>query len=691
MLLIEYMGKNNKTPFVNRELSWLNFNERVLQESEDTSVPLLERLRFLGIFSNNLDEFFRVRVATIKRMAAINTKFNDFDTNPKDLIKLINKRTIELQHRFEKNYLQILKEFKKEGISIISHKELLPKHLNFIDSYFEENVLPTLVPIMLRDDYFPKLSGNAIYFAIKLITQEGNVDYAIMEIPSKIVSRFLVLPTVDNHRYVILLDDIIRYKMHNIFKIFNYKKIDAYTIKVTLDAELDIDDDISKSNIDMLSKGLKRRKTASPVRFIYDNSIPKDLLNYILKNAEPSEDDSIIAAGKYHNFKDFIAFPNVGSKRLIFKDLPPLEHYRLKGKDSIINGIAENDIMLNYPYQSFNYIINLLREAAIDPKVVSIKINLYRVAKNSKIIHALINAVKNGKKVTVIVELRARFDEEANIYWANKLQDQGVKVIFGIPGLKVHAKLILINRKEGKKIVKYGHVGTGNFHEKNASIYTDTSLLTTHTGITNEINKVFRLFKNTYERPTFKHLIVSPFNARRRINALIDNEIKSAQEGREAYIIIKLNNLVDDTVIKKLYKASKNGVKIKLILRGICSLVPGVKGLSENIEIISIVDRFLEHNRLFVFCNNGDELYYLASADWMSRNLDLRIEVACPIYDKNLQKVIKDILNFQLTDNCKARLINTKKNNAYKLTNSAKKIRSQEAIYYYLKDQLEQD
>lgn len=681
--------KKSNIPIVNRELSWLDFNERVLQEAEDEKVPLLERLRFLGIFSNNLDEFFRVRVATTKRLAALDTVSTDLTDDPKKLLRLINKKAIELQTRFEKIYQQLLKALKKEDISIVNDKELLPEHIKFVENYFEDKVLPTLVPIMLKEDNFPKLSGNSIYFAIKLSDTNKKVDYAIMEIPSLVLPRFLVLPQVNGHKYVILLDDIIRYKLHDIFAIFNYKKIDAYTIKVTLDAELDIDDDISKSNIDKLSKGLKRRKTAQPVRFIYDKAIPKDLLNYILGEAEPSESDSIIAAGKYHNFKDFINFPNVGTRNLNYKSWPPLEHPLLKDKVSILNEIAQQDIVLNYPYQSFNHIINLLREAAIDPNVTSIKINLYRIAKNSKIIHALINAVKNGKKVTVIVELRARFDEEANIYWSNKLQDQGVKVIFGIPGLKVHAKLILINRKENGKIVKYGHVGTGNFHEGNATIYTDTSLLTTHKGITNEINKVFRLFKNTYERPTFKHLIVSPFNARRKINVLIDNEIKNAQAGKEAYIIIKLNNLVDETVIKKLYKASNKGVKIKLIVRGICSLVPGVKGYSENIEVISIVDRFLEHNRLLIFCNDGDELYYLASADWMSRNLDLRIEVACPVYDKNLRKIIRDIIDFQLNDNTKARLINTAKSNSYKKNQEKKPLRAQLSIYNYFKKQID--
>ncbi len=684
------MAKSSKIPLVNRELSWLNFNERVLQEAMDKSVPLLERIRFLGIFSNNLDEFFRVRVATNKRLVDINATSPESIDNPSKVLKQINERTVELQKKFEEVYHKLLKELKKENINIVNNKQLLPEHISFLENYFEDTILPTLVPIMVDENNFPKLSGNSIYFAIKLVAKSGEVNYAVMEIPSRVLSRFLVLPQVNNQKYVILLDDIIRFKLHDIFAIFDYKKIDAYTIKVTLDAELDIDDDISKSNIDKLSKGLKQRKTAQPVRFIYDKAIPKDLLDYVLGQIQPSEGDSIIPAGRYHNFKDYINFPNVGTKKLNHPILPPLEHPRLKGKVSILNAISESDIVLNYPYQSFNHIINLLREAAIDPNVTSIKINLYRIAKNSKIIHALISAAKNGKKVTVIVELRARFDEEANIYWSNKLQDEGVKVIFGIPGLKVHAKLILINRRENGRTIKYGHVGTGNFHEGNAAIYTDTSLLTIHSGITNEINKVFRLFKNIYERPTFKHLIVSPFNARRRINSLIDNEIKNAKEGKEAYIIIKLNNLVDQTVIKKLYKASNSGVKIKLIVRGICSLVPGVKGYSENIEVISIVDRFLEHNRLLVFCNGGDEQYYLASADWMSRNLDLRIEVACPIYDENVKTIIRKILDFQLSDNSKARWVNHKRINSYKKTKSKVPVRSQVAIYNYLKSKVKE-
>lgn len=682
--------KKEEIPFINRELSWLDFNERVLQEADDESVPLLERIRFLGIFSSNLDEFYQVRVASTNRLASSLAEVpQDFDIDPKDLIKKINQRTKELQHRFESIFEKLIKELENQQITIVDENSLLPEHHKFVIEYFDEKVRPTIVPIMLNENIDLRLNGDSIYFAIKILGLKNKVDYAIMEIPSMVIPRFLVLPTIKEQRYVVLLDDIIRFRLDDLFTIFKYKKIEAYTIKATLDSELDIDDDISESNIDILIKSLKKRKTAQPVRFIYDKNIPVDLLEFILNKIDGSalENDSIIAAGKYHNFKDFINFPNVGAKKLSYKKLEALQHPQLKNKSSIINEISKNDILLAFPYQSFNHIIDLLREAAIDPKVQSIKINLYRVAKNSKIIHALISAAKNGKKVTVVIELRARFDEEANIYWAKKLKDAGVKVIFGIPGLKVHAKLILIVRKEKNENVKYAHIGTCNFHEGNANVYVDVSLLTKNSLITNEVGKVFRLFKNTYERPSFKHLIVSPFNTRRKLGALIDNEIQFAKQDKSAYIILKLNNLVDPQIIKKLYQASNAGVQIKLIIRGICSLVPGVKSFSENIAVISIVDRFLEHSRLYVFGNNGDELYYLSSADFMGRNFDNRIEVGTPIYDENAKKILKDLLNIMWTDNVKVRLLNTANNNAY-VANKSKKNRSQIELHKYFKKML---
>lgn len=681
------MPKTKSFPIINRDLSWLSFNERVLQEAEDESVPLIERIRFLGIFSNNLDEFFRIRVAANKRLVEAKIKSIEHEEDsPKEILKKINKKTIQLQQHFEEVYQTLFKELEKEHIFFINEKNILDEHVTFINSYFEDVVRPTLVPIMLhKKNPFPKLKGKSIYFAIKLTQPNNSVDYSIMEIPSLVLPRFITLPDINEKKYIILLDDIIRYKLDSIFAIFNYKKIEAFTVKVTLDAELDIDQDISQSILDKISKSLKSRKTAQPVRFVYDETIPEDLLAYILSRNKSHKGDSIIPGGRYHNFKDFIDFPNVGGKHLRAEKLHPYKHRDLINKMSVFAEIDKKDILLNYPYQSFNHLIDLLREAAIDPKVTSIKINLYRVAKNSKVINALINAAKNGKSVTVVIELRARFDEEANINWSTKLMDEGIHVIFGFPNLKVHSKLILITRKKGAKTTRYAHVGTGNFHEINAAIYCDTSLLTKDPRITEEVNKVFQLFKNSLERPTFKHLIVSPFNARRRLNLLIDNEIKNAKLGKPAYMLVKLNNLVDNEMIKKLYQASNAGVKIQLIIRGICSLVPGLKGFSENIEVISIIDRFLEHSRLMIFCNGGDELYYLSSADWMSRNIDRRIEVGCPIYDKSLQKTIKDMLTIQLADNTKARLITKSQDNAYKKLNTKKPKRSQIELYNYYK------
>lgn len=681
------MPKTKSFPIINRDLSWLSFNERVLQEAEDESVPLIERIRFLGIFSNNLDEFFRIRVAANKRLVEAKIKSIEHEEDsPKEILKKINKKTIQLQQHFEEVYQTLFKELEKEHIFFINEKNILDEHVTFINSYFEDVVRPTLVPIMLhKKNPFPKLKGKSIYFAIKLTQPNNSVDFSIMEIPSLVLPRFITLPDINEKKYIILLDDIIRYKLDSIFAIFNYKKIEAFTVKVTLDAELDIDQDISQSILDKISKSLKSRKTAQPVRFVYDETIPEDLLAYILSRNKSHKGDSIIPGGRYHNFKDFIDFPNVGGKHLRAEKLHPYKHRDLINKMSVFAEIDKKDILLNYPYQSFNHLIDLLREAAIDPKVTSIKINLYRVAKNSKVINALINAAKNGKSVTVVIELRARFDEEANINWSNKLMDEGIHVIFGFPNLKVHSKLILITRKKGAKTTRYAHVGTGNFHEINAAIYCDTSLLTKDPKITEEVNKVFQLFKNSLERPTFKHLIVSPFNARRRLNLLIDNEIKNAKLGKPAYMLVKLNNLVDNEMIKKLYQASNAGVKIQLIIRGICSLVPGLKGFSENIEVISIIDRFLEHSRLMIFCNGGDELYYLSSADWMSRNIDRRIEVGCPIYDKSLQKNIKDMLTIQLADNTKARLITKSQDNTYKRLNIKKPKRSQIELYNYFK------
>ncbi len=685
-----------KEKYINRELSWLSFNERVLQEAEDSTVPVIERLRFLGIFSNNLDEFFRVRVATQRRMLELPKRDRErMLHDPEETLEAIQKKVVQLNQRFEKNYSKVLSALRKEDVYFVGEQDYDEKQAQVVANYFKEVVRPVLVPIMLnKKANFPELKGDAIYLAVKLSRrkQKGKEkvkpQFAIMEIPSKSVSRFLILPQRGNKKYVTLLDDIIRFKLEEIFQIFDYDKIEAHTIKITRDAELDFDDDISKSWMDKIEKSLQRRKTGAPVRFVYDQNIAPDLLDLILKSLDMSEKENIIPAGKYHNFKDFIGFPNIGAQALRYRNLKPVSHPYLKGTKSLFGCIRERDILLNFPYQSFNYIIDLLREAAIDPKVTSIKINLYRVATNSKVMNALVNAVKNGKRVTVVVELQARFDEANNLEWANYLQEEGVKVIFGVPGLKVHSKLILINRKEDGKTVHYAHIGTGNFHEGTARIYGDCSLLTSDSRITKEVNRVFQFFKNNYIRTTFRHLIVSPYNVRRKLVGFVNNEIKNAKAGKEAYIILKLNNLVDEALVKKLYDASKAGVQVKLIVRGICSLVPGVKGLSENIEVISIVDRFLEHARILVFCNGGDELYFITSADWMTRNLDNRIEVGTPIYDKSLQKILKKMLNYQLNDNVKARWIDARGGNKY-VERPGKAVRSQISTYNNFKTKLE--
>jgi len=682
------MAKQKK--IINREISWLSFNDRVLQEAADPNVPLVERIRFLGIFSNNLDEFFKVRVANLKRMM-------DFDKGvkkiigdkPKNVLAKIQQIVITQQNKFYKIYGEILIDLEINNIFIINEKQLNPVQSVFIKQFFDEKLLPVLTPIMLHNiETFPYLKDKSIYLAVKLTSKDPSIskEYALIEIPAGELSRFIVLPPVNNKKYIIILDDVIRYCLNDVFSIFNFDSFKAFTIKITRDAELDIDNDLSISFLEKISKGVSERKQGQPVRFVFDSSIPKDLLQFITTKMELDEDDNLIPGGRYHNYKDFINFPNIGSKNLEYKPLPPLPHKLIKPNKSILNVIAQQDLMLYNPYNKFSDYINLLREAAIDPKVTSIKITLYRVAKHSKVINALINAARNGKLVTVVIELQARFDEKSNIYWSKKLEEVGVTVLFGVPGLKVHSKTTLITRKEKKKLVHYATVGTGNFHEGNASVYSDVTLFTADKRITTDVIKLFNFYENIYRTYTYKHLLVSPLYMRRRLINLIDNEINNARNGKNAHIILKINNLVDKDMIKKLYQANNSGVKIALIIRGICSLIPGVPGMSENIKAVSIVDKYLEHARIFVFCNNNKELYYISSADWMTRNLDHRIEVVCPVYDPKLRKELKNILKFQLKDNVKSRIINQEQDNLYKAKKSKKTIRSQIETYKAIKN-----
>jgi len=676
-----------KKGLINRELSWLSFNERVLQEAEDISVPLIERLRFLGIYSNNRDEFFRVRVATVRRLSRFSKELDILQGYvPSQVLNSIQKITLKQQNRFEKIYIQIKKELLSNKISIINEKQLNEKQGEFVKEYFKSTVQPSLFPIILENTKsFPYLKDKSIYLVVKILRgkNKSRVSYALVEIPPQL-NRFLILPRTSEGKFVMLLDDVIRYNLNSIFAIFDSNDIESFIIKITRDAELDMDADISKSYVEKLSKSLKNRKKGSPVRLTYDGDISVDIMEMLITRMKFRKKDNLIPGGRYHNFKDFINFPDLGSSNLTYKSLVPLEHPALKSQVSIFPVIKKKDVMLFFPYQSYGYIYDMLREASIDPKVDSIKITLYRMAKESIIVNALINALKNGKSVTVIVELQARFDEEANIFWANQLQDEGATVIFGVPGLKVHSKLFIIARKESNRTINYAHVGTGNFNEETAKIYSDVSLLTSDTRVTNEVVKVFNFYANNYKTGSYRHLLVSPWFMRNKFIQLISEEIKNAKKGKKAFIYAKLNSIVDDELITKLYSASKAGVKIKLIVRGICSLVAGRKGQSENIEVISIVDKFLEHSRIFVFCNDEDEKYFISSADWMSRNLDHRSEVAVPIYDKNLKEELSEFLNIQFSDNTKSRVIDEKQSNKYVTSTNLIKSRSQVEFYKYL-------
>ncbi|MCG8575732.1 MAG: polyphosphate kinase 1 [Flavobacteriales bacterium] len=675
----------------NRELSWLSFNERVLQESLDPSNPLVERIRFLGIYSNNLDEFFRVRVASVSRLIDVGKKkMEGYSAGPKALHKEIKNVVLDQQRKFEFAYEKLLREFQDHNIvHVSSEQELEENEMHQVHSFFREKIRPHIVPIMLSNKRpMPELRDKGIYLAIKMTDFEHDkIKYALVEVPPKIFRFFLIPTSEPEGTKVMLLDDIIRLNLPEIFSIFSFEKIEAYTFKITRDAELDVDDDISKSYLEKMQDSIQLRKKGEPIRFVYDSGMPHDLLLFLMEKMDLQAGENIIPGGRYHNFKDFMGFPDFGRKDFIYKPLTPSRHPAFKdSKVPMIEQILKKDILVTYPYQSFQHIIDVVREAAIDPKVISIKMNLYRVASNSQIINALISAARNGKKVTVIIELLARFDEANNIKWSEYLEDHGVNVLFGVQNVKVHSKLFLIKRKAGKKTQLIAHVGTGNFHEKTARIYTDCSLLTANLSIANEVEKVFKILKNNIDRSVFRELHVSPFNLRRKLNALIDNEIKNAQNGEDAYIYLKLNNLVDSKIIKKLYEASAAGVKVHAIIRGICALIPGEKGLSENIEVRSIVGRFLEHTRIMIFANGGDEQYYISSADWMTRNLDKRIEVSAPIFDPEIQKDLRFMIDACLKDNTKARAIDKlQKNRMVKSESKNEAYNSQMEIYDYFR------
>lgn len=683
----------NNSNLYNRELSWLSFNYRVLQEAKDPSVPLYERIKFIAIFSSNLDEFFRVRVASLRSLLTLKKKSKkNLKFDPVKLLIRIHNIVYEQQEEYGKIFReQIIPELISNNIFLINEKDLNSEQGEFAKNYFREKVLPCISPSVIVDHKTtPFLKNGFLYLVVELsskISQDYKAEpdtneckFAFVEIPSDKLQRFVQLPVQDKKHYIIFLDDIIRYNLTEIIP--EYEIESAYSVKLTRDAELYIEDEFTGNLLDKIKKSLSNRSTGIPCRFLFDQTMPQDFLKCIKDSLLLSTED-LIPGARYHNFNDFFSFPNPGFKELEYKSLPPLKHKELDSYSNIFDTWKEKEFLLYYPYHSFDYVTKALEIAAEDPLVKEIKITQYRYAKDSSVVKALLRAIENGKSVTIFCEIKARFDEEANIEYAKMLDNAGAKVLYSFPGIKVHSKIAMITRMENEKKKHYLYLSTGNFNEKTARIYCDYGLFTTDKKIAKEIQEVFDYLEGKVEKTDFKNILVSQFNMRQTFTNLIDNEIKNAQKGKPASMILKMNSLEDSKIIRKLYEANKAGVKIDLIVRGICRLVPGIKGLSDNISVISIVDRFLEHARVYIYNNNGNELIYLASADWMKRNLSRRIEVGFPINDPKLKKEIKEVIALQLKDNTKARIINQKQNNKYKQTKSKKQIRSQYKTYEY--------
>ncbi len=685
-------SSKHKYKFNNREISWLQFNERLLQEAEDKSVPLIERIKFLGIYSNNLDEFFRVRVATLNRFAQLKSKDEKIQVQQtRKLLKKIKELDLQQQSRFDQIFSSLVEELSQHQIHIVNERQLTETQGQFVRDYFRQQVRPSLFPVMLDDNRANvTLKDKSIYLGIIMEKKEKTEKslMAVIKIPTFKLSRFVILPEDSERKYIMMLDDVIRYNLREVFSIFTFNAISAYTFKITRDAELDIDSDVSKSFLEIMSESLKKRTSGSPVRFLIDREMPEIMIATLKKKLKMTSNDSVIAGRRYHNFRDFMRFPNVGSPDLEYKPIQPLPHPALVQGMSLFEAIRKKDLMLHFPYQSFQYIIDLLREASIDPQVRSIRITLYRLAIESNVINALINAARNGKSVTVFMEVQARFDEEANIQYTEMLQEEGVRIIQAIPGFKVHGKLILIRRKEKGNNVYYANISTGNFNETTAMLYADDSLLTADPVITQDVLKVFELFESNYKQQKFRSLIVSPFKMRDHFSSLLKREIKNKRAGKEAWVKIKLNNLVDEKMAQLIYEAATEGVDIIVQVRGACILLATENQVEEHLQVFGIIDHYLEHSRVFIFCNDGDPLYYISSADWMIRNFDNRIEVAAPILDPEIQMELKTIMDFQMQDNTKARRVGLKEGNTYRTGGQKKKVRSQLALYEYFRKKL---
>ena len=684
------MHKNNYT---SRDISWLSFNARVLQEANDPHVSLRDRIRFMGIFSNNLDEFFRVRVATLKRMVEVVDKKKKININlldnPHLILDEIQKVVLKQQSEFNRIWININKDLVKRKILIINDRKLNREQKIFVKDYFDNIVRPYIIPLMIENvPEMPYLRDKSLYLGVVMKYKDNayNEKFAVIEIPSKSVGRFVILPSIPGTKSIILLEDIIKFNLPIIFSHFKFDQFEAHVFKITKDAEIDVDQEVGLNFIEKFSKGIKNRRKGKPVRFVYDKDMNSELLDFLIQKLFLTRKSSIIPGGHIHNFRHFIDFPDVLTEK---KSRPkPFTHPAFKNKTQVSEVIQSKDVMLHFPYHAYDPVIDMLREAAMDDAVVSIKIMAYRLASNSKVINALINAARNGKKVTVFLELKARFDEEANFEWKNLMEEEGINVLVGIPNVKVHAKVCVIHKKINNKLIQYGFISTGNLNEKTAKVYSDHCLLTSSRVLLNEVNKVF-IYLETWQQGDLpiaktKNLLISPINMRRSIIQLIENEIKFSKQGKQAKIIIKLNSLTDITLIDLLYKALKAGVEVKLIIRSILTLKQHNEKHNVQLNAISIVDEYLEHARVMVFHNNGKEKVYISSADWMIRNLDHRIEVATPILDPSIKKELIDILQIQLRDNQKARTLDINLSNNYVPLNGNKVCKSQEETYSYL-------
>ena len=678
------MGHFMNTILRSKEISWLSFNDRVLQEASRPEVPLIERLKFLGIYSNNLDEFFRVRVAILRRLAMIGQLTLAEGGNPREVLSQIEEVVKEHSNRFEEIYNQILAELALEKIFIINEKQLSPEQGAFVTLFFKREVRPRIMPIILKKSTkMPLLRDDAIYLAVDMVKNKKS-EYALIEVPTDLLPRFVIIPSKDDKTFIILLEDVIRYELDDTFYMFSYKKISSYIFKLTRDAELDLDDDVAESYVKIVSKSIVKRGNSALVRFVHDKETPENLLNFLLYKLNFKKEDVVIGGSRIHNFKDFMGFPKVGAKHLYYQPISPVKHTKIFHGKTYLSSISKGDILFHFPYHSFYHFIDLLREASIDPKVTEIKMTGYRMAHNSNVINALINAARNGKKVTMVLELRARFNEQENIQYGNMLDKENVKVILGVPGLKVHSKLCLISRKENKESINYALIGTGNFNEVTSKVFSDQLLCTVNQDITREVIRIFEFFERNYKIGRFQHLLVSPFTMRSKIVTMIKQEISNAKVGIESRFYLKCNNLVDQEIISKIEEAAKCGVDVRLNIRGMFAIFPTSVDGKVTIPAIGMIDRYLEHSRLYYFYNGGEEKVYISSSDFMSRNLDRRVEVAVPIYDPDIKKELIDFFDLQWRDNTAARILDNELNNTIKDYGKEPQLKSQALFYEYL-------